>query len=355
MQENKQEEQEWRILHGKLTNDGGHNIFQADPPRRYAKRKRRAYIDKIVEADVSTFEKAKQMAANIATEKKNSVKPPTENIAVLPTETKVTEKMPLRSVFDKFYEIWQNEPKKRRRELLIEAMLPYHAGRKYAAAFVDQNLERKRQNEKSRIRRAMRKCNLNGFNYFVTFTYSDDKLTTEEFYKKLRAYLKNKVRRNGWKYYGVWEGINGEKRLHFHALMNIPPGTMPGELVKEKSYNTSRKRMIETTGNTEFNEKFGRSDVEEICMPFKHLAYNYVLKYLNKGGKAMSSRNCPESIQGWMSEEDLIGESDYTENQYIAFSGCRIAEDKTGVIVRVDERNPQEALAEIQGNVKPPG
>ena len=55
-----------------------------------------------------------------------------------------------------------------------------------------------------------------------------------------------------------------------------------------------------------------------------------------------------------MSEEDLIGESDYTENQYIAFSGCRIAEDKTGIIVKVDENNPQEALAEIQGNVKPP-
>ena len=82
MQENKQEEQKWRILHGKLTNDGGHNIFQADPPRRYAKRKRRAYIDKIVEADVSAFEKAKQAADNTATEKKNSVKPPTENISV---------------------------------------------------------------------------------------------------------------------------------------------------------------------------------------------------------------------------------------------------------------------------------
>lgn len=201
----------------------------------------------------------------------------------------------------------------------------------------------------------MRKCNLNGFNYFVTFTYSDEKLTAERFYNKLRSYLKNKVSRNGWKYYGVWEGINGEKRLHFHALMYIPQGTMPGELVQEKSYNTSRKRMVETTGNTEFNEKFGRSDVEEICMPFKHLAYHYVLKYLNKGGKAMSSRNCPESIQGWMSEEDLICESDYTENQYIAFSGCRIAEDKTGIIVKVDENNPQEALAEIQGIVKPPG
>lgn len=82
MQENKHEEQEWRILHGKLTNDGGHNIFQADPPRRYIPRKRREYVDKIVEADVSTFEKAKQAVENPAAEKKNSVKPPTENIAV---------------------------------------------------------------------------------------------------------------------------------------------------------------------------------------------------------------------------------------------------------------------------------
>ena len=70
MQENKQEKQEWRILHGKLTNDGGHNIFQADPPRRYAKRKRRAYIDKIVEADVSAFEKVKQEVEDPVAEKK---------------------------------------------------------------------------------------------------------------------------------------------------------------------------------------------------------------------------------------------------------------------------------------------
>ena len=88
MQENKQEEQEWRILHGKLTNDGGHNIFQADPPRRYAKRKRRAYIDKIVEADVSAFEKAKQAVEDTAAEKKNSVKPPTEKLASTQPETK---------------------------------------------------------------------------------------------------------------------------------------------------------------------------------------------------------------------------------------------------------------------------
>ena len=47
MQENQQEEQEWRILHGKLTNDGGHNIFQADPPRRYEAKAKNAAQESI--------------------------------------------------------------------------------------------------------------------------------------------------------------------------------------------------------------------------------------------------------------------------------------------------------------------
>lgn len=331
MQENYQKQQ--KMLRGKLTNDGGHNIFQADPPRRYIPRKRREYVDKIVEVDSAAFE--------------------TDKTAKSTPVSGGKEKMPLRKVFDKYYEKWQGEPKKRRRELLIDAVSPYHAGRKYAAAFVEQNLERKRQNARRRMRRAMNKCNLNGFNYFVTFTYSDKKLTAEEFYKKLRAYLKNKTARNGWKYYGVWEGINGEKRLHFHALMNIPPNTMPGELVKEKSYNTNRKRMVETTSNTEFNAKFGRSDVEEIIMPLKELAYRYVLKYLDKGGKAMSSRNCPENIRGWINEDDILCEMEGFENRYLMFSGCEIVEETTGITVRVNEIRPQDAVAEIQG-ISPP-
>jgi len=345
MQENKQEEQEWRILHGKLTNDGGHNIFQADPPRRYIPRKRREYVDKIVEVDLNAFKPKIESAKN-----REAVM---DRTVADGADTKQRQKMPLRKVFDKYYEKWQGEPKKRRRELLIDAVLSYHAGRKYAAAFVEQNLERKRQNAHRRMRRAMNKCNLNGFNYFVTFTYSDEKLTAEEFYKKLRAYLKNKTARNGWKYYGVWEGINGEKRLHFHALMYIPQGTMPGELVREKSYNTSRKRMVETTSNTEFNEKFGRSDVEEIIMPLKGLAYRYVLKYLDKGGKAMSSRNCPENIRGWINEDDILCEMDGFENRYLTFSECEMVEESTGITVRVNETRPQDAVAEIQG-IAPP-
>ena len=342
MQENYQKQQKmWR---GKLTNDGGHNIFQADPPRRYIPRKRREYVDKIVEVDLNAFKPKIESAKNRAA---------TDITVADGADTNQRQKMPLRKVFDKYYEKLQGEPKKKRRELLIDAVLPYHAGRKYAVAFVEQNLERKRQNAHHRMRWAMNKCNLNGFNYFVTFTYSDEKLTAERFYKKLRAYLKNKTARNGWKYYGVWEGINGEKRLHFHALMNIPPGTMPGELVKEKSYNTNRKRMVETTSNTEFNEKFGRSDVEEIIMPLKELAYRYVLKYLDKGGKAMSSRNCPENIRGWINEDDILCEMEGFENRYLMFSGCEIVEETTGITVRVNETRPQDAVAVIQG-ISPP-
>jgi hypothetical protein len=189
---------------------------------------------------------------------------------------------------------------------------------------------------------------MNRFNYFVTFTYDSAKMDRDTFYKKLRAYLKNKVTRSGWKYYGVWEGWDGKKRLHFHALMYIPDGTMPGELVKERRYNTNEKRMKETIGNTEFNEKFGRSDVEEIIEPVKDYAYQYVLKYLNKGGKAMASKNCPGEIIGWVAKRDLLCESSSVENRYIAFPDTQIIVGGTGEVVTVDERNPQEALRKIQ-------
>ena len=168
------------------------------------------------------------------------------------------------------------------------------------------------------------------------------------FYKKLRAYLKNKVTRSGWKYYGVWEGCDGQKRLHFHALMYIPDGTMPGNPVKDKRYNTSKHKLKETVGNTEFNEKFGRSDVQEIIEPMKEQAYQYVLKYLNKGGKTMVSKNCPEHISGWVAKRDLLGEMTEIENKFVAMPDCQIAVDGTGEIITVDERKPQEALRKIQ-------
>jgi hypothetical protein len=106
--------------------------------------------------------------------------------------------------------------------------------------------------------------------------------------------------------------------------------------------------MKETTGNTEFNEKFGRSDVQEIIEPVKDYAYQYVLKYLNKGGKAMASKNCPEHISGWVSKSNLLCEREDIENQYIAFPETQIIVDGTGEVVTVNERKPQEALLQLE-------
>ena len=51
------------LLHGKLINDGGHNLFQRDPPPSFRKKRRRKYVDKEVEVDDSLFENAKQAVA----------------------------------------------------------------------------------------------------------------------------------------------------------------------------------------------------------------------------------------------------------------------------------------------------
>ena len=361
------------LLHGKLINDGGHNLFQRDPPPSFRKKRRRKYVDKEVEVDDSVFENAKQAVAPKEVSKaeiEESQHPPSEEnitenppksvgnqaveeISVEPQKPQdkpnKTHKMPLRKLFDELYDTWLSVKWKTRRNMLISTLKPYFENDyKRTVDFVDKNLDRRRHNTGSRFRRAKNKCNLNRFNYFVTFTYDDKKMDREGFKKKLKSYLKNKVNRSGWKYYGVWEGWDGKKRLHFHALMYIPEGTMPGELIEEKSYNTSKRKMKVTIGNTEFNEKFGRSDVSEIIEPMKDAAYQYVLKYLNKGGKAMVSKNCPEYIKGWVAKKDLLCESERVENRYIAFTDTEIIVDGTGEIVKVDERKPQEALRKIQ-------
>ncbi len=51
------------LLHGKLINDGGHNLFQRDPPPSFRKKRRRKYVDKEVEVDDSVFANAKQAVA----------------------------------------------------------------------------------------------------------------------------------------------------------------------------------------------------------------------------------------------------------------------------------------------------
>ena len=192
------------LLHGKLINDGGHNLFQRDPPRSFRKKQKRKYVDKEVEVDDSLFENAKQAVAPKEVKKdeiEESQHPPSEeNIAKNPPKSvenqaveeesiapqnsqdkpNKTHKMPLRKLFDELYDTWLSLKWKTRRNMLISALKPYFENDyKKTVAFVDSNLDRRRHNTGSRFRRARNKCNLNRFNYFVTFTYDPKKQTAE--------------------------------------------------------------------------------------------------------------------------------------------------------------------------------
>ena len=232
---------------------------------------------------------------------------------------------------------------KKKRNALIAAFLPYHKNYHRAAEFVDKNMIRRRHNKNSRYLRAFRKCAMNRFNYFVTFTYDDKKMNVDEFKQRLRDYLSNKVKRDGWKYLGVWEGWDGSVRLHFHALIFIPDGTLPGENFVERKYNPVTKQLETHTRNTEFNEKFGLSTIEDIIPQLAGAAYNYVLKYLDKGGKLMVSKNCPGYITGYINKGELVVPMMSNENKYVLPMKTEII-SLEGEVLAIDEDEPQKCL-----------
>lgn len=134
----------------------------------------------------------------------------------------------------------------------------------------------------------MRKLRLQRWDYFVTFTYSDEQHTEETFRKKLANTLKHLVARKGWKYIGVWERGNDTDRLHFHGIFHIPDGSMIGNLEEVKDYDTRNHHMQTTLQNTHFLKHFGRNDFKPICRPDDvSNAVKYITKYMEKSGERL--------------------------------------------------------------------
>ena len=84
---------------------------------------------------------------------------------------------------------------------------------------------------------------------------------------------------------GVWERSK-TGRLHFHAFLNAPDGTMPGEMIKVNDFSFDSGKRQNTTQNTFFNQKFGRSDFKPIpkTPQGKSMALRYLTKYMEKTG-----------------------------------------------------------------------
>lgn len=188
--------------------------------------------------------------------------------------------------------------------------------------FINKNVKRNWHNYYSRLKRFKRKADLNLWNKFVTITYDDKKMNEQTFRKKLRKCLSNFHTRRNWRYMGVFEYGEDNKRLHFHALMYIPDDEMVGEIIEKKDYSTKQKCIQTTQSNTFFAETFGRNDFEELNQNeiSNGKAVQYITKYIHKSGeKIIYSRGICSEFYKEIIDEDIATEMlDYCP-KYIFF------------------------------------
>ncbi len=181
---------------------------------------------------------------------------------------------------------------------------------------LDPNAEalRLKNNLFQRLKRFRRKAYLNKWNYFASFTYADGKCTEDEFRLRLKKAFSNLATRRGWKYMGVFERGEENNRLHFHCLLNIPKigcGELdaPGRFFQREKYSNKKHKMVETTVNSHFDEKFGDNDfsfIDEKILKVSN-TINYLLKYIEKSGeRIIYSRGIPTEIITKISNSEIV-------------------------------------------------
>lgn len=210
--------------------------------------------------------------------------------------------------FEKAYKESQSLPKRERKAYIKESLATDFSSKDELNAFVAKHTERMKTNAIKRRTRLMRKLNLQTWDYFVTFTYSDELLSEETFRKKLSNTLKHLVARNGWKYVGVWERGEDTNRLHFHGIFYIPDGKMIGKLEEVKDYDTRNHRMQTTYQNTHFLKQFGRNDFKDIATQDDiSEAAKYITKYMEKSGERLVyGGKLPTYFRSDVLDEDVI-------------------------------------------------
>ena len=281
----------------KAYSDGSHYI--AIPPENFPSRKKRC---------------------------KPKPKPPTnpKTDGTLPTTPK--EK------FETAYAESQSLPKRERKKYITEQMKDDFKTDEQLKEFVERNIERKKINAYKRYTRLWRKVHLQKeWNYFVTFTYDNEKLDEVQFKKKLRNALKHAVNRNGWKYIGVWERSLEKQRLHFHGIFYIPQ--MIGEIVEVKDYSTKSHRMQTTYQNTHFLKEFGRNDFKEIYIPNDITqSVKYLLKYIEKSGeKLVYGGKLPTYFKSDILDEDIACGFGVDEKKLLLFDNFECIDE--GVLI----------------------
>ena len=252
-------------------------------------------------------------AAKISFDGSHYIATPKENFprgkkrrAVYPQSPKEAE---IKEQFETAYKESQKLPRKERREYVKKAMEEVIPDKEQRQEYVEQGSERKKTNAIRRKVRLSRKVNLQReWNFFCTFTFSDEKHTEESFRKSLRNTLKHLVNRKGWKHIGVWERGGANGRLHFHGIFFIPSGGMVGELVKTGDYSTKDHRMQTAHQNTYFLERYGRNDFQALGSPqeIQH-SLEYLMKYIEKSGERLIyGGKLPTYFESDILDEDVV-------------------------------------------------
>ena len=211
-------------------------------------------------------------------------------------------------MFERLYDETRGAKSRNRFKMILHEMEPLFEDKEKTKTFVQMNFRRKTRNRIARNIRLFRKVNLNGFNWFVTFTY-DDKIHTEEsFRKKLSNALSLFCSRKKWRYIGIWERSPEKQRLHFHGIFVIPEGAIPGEMSERKSYSFNDRKMQTTRENSYFRKHFGLNDFKEFgAKDGVYDAVKYLIKYIEKtGDKLVYSRGLPQYFISDIMDEDVL-------------------------------------------------
>lgn len=265
------------------------------------------------------------------------------NVEDLPFDVKVDDNLKTaKEIFEENYTYLMSLSKKERFDYFHSLLDSYFSTYDFCTKFIQASLNRKYRNFVYRKLRCLRKLNLTDFNYFSTITYDSNKLTEEDFRAKFSKFLQNKSDRSNWSYIGVWERGSSSERLHFHALMNVPEGSLPGKNEKKRKWSSKVKRLVTVTENSYLLNRFGANDFSAIDLTDAEEYYdllNYLLKYIEKSGERLVySRGLNQFMEANVDDENDVLAVNYMPCvKYTLYDDFNVFDDNHQFIGKADE------------------
>lgn len=184
----------------KVRHDGSHYVALPHTENHARRRKRKEQEITVSESDGKyvpvNVQNTPQDPVQMSVEE---VQSPQENCC----EPEKVQRTTRKKIFDRLYDKYLSLKKPERMKVIKEAMRQLFKTEEELQFFLDEQFKRRKRNVVMRRRRFAYKAYNQRFQYFATFTYSDEKHTEASFAKAIIQCLRNFVKRKGWQYAGV--------------------------------------------------------------------------------------------------------------------------------------------------------